>query len=233
MISILCPSRGRPERFRAMWESALSMDEDNVEIVSYHDDDDPTLGDYDWRRGMIIGPRIVLSECWNKCFDASTGDILMHGGDDLEFKTKNWDAIVVQAFAETPDGLVFVHGDDGSPERSASHYNQFGTHGFLHRHWADTVGYFVPPYFSSDYNDTWLNDVANMIGRRVFVPILTEHMHPDWGKGELDQTHRERLDRHARDNVAGLYASLAPERLRDAKKLMHEIEAYANLGHRI
>ena len=101
----------------------------------------------------------------------------------------------------------------------------FGTHGFIHRNWVDTVGYFVPPYFSSDYNDTWLNDVANMIDRRIYVDIKTEHMHPAFNKGPMDQTHIERLQRHQEDNVDALYATKLPERQADADKF---IDAYSD-----
>ena len=138
----------------------------------------------------------------------------MHAGDDIVFRTKEWDRILQEKFNEFEDNIVFVFGDDGSP-----HNGTFGTHGFIHRKWVETVGYFVPPYFSSDYNDTWLNEVAQKINRHVHIPILTEHMHPDFNKGPVDKTHKDRYERHKKDNVKQIYEDRHEDRLSDADKL--------------
>jgi glycosyl transferase/beta-hydroxylase protein BlmF len=219
-ISILCPTRGRPESVKRLLESIEATAAKIPEVILYIDDDDETMRDFVCRdfvyRGhvkKVVGPRITLSECWNECAKIAAGDILMHGGDDIIFESKRWDVQVRRAFGACDDRILFVHGDDG-------HWgDQFGTHGFIHRAWMETVGYFVPPYFSSDFNDTWLNEVANALGRRLFLPFLTEHMHPLWNKGVWDQTHKDRLARHAKDGVKELYQRLKPERDKDIKKL--------------
>ena len=193
----------------------LANQPDNLEIVLWLDEYalNYDLSDMPYVK-LIYGPRTGnLSELWNNCAKVATGDIFMHCGDDIVFRTIGWDSIVRNAFAAYPDNIVFVHGDDGF------HGQGFGTHGFIHRDWAEAVGYFVPPYFSSDFNDTWLNDVANMIGRRVYVPILTEHMHFMFGKGPKDQTHIERLARGEQDNVVAIYREKTAERQADANKL--------------
>lgn len=203
---------------------ALAAKPHNVEVVLYVDDDDPrhsevvdVVDDYvanELRVEVVDGPRIVLSECWNRCAERAHYSIMAHSDDDVVYRTPDWDNLVRNAFALYPDRIVFVHGRDGI------HDERFGTHGFIDRRWAEVTGYFVPPYFSSDYNDTWFNDVANALGRRHFIPELyTEHMHPVAGKADWDQTYHERMERHARDNVDALYASKADERRADADKL--------------
>jgi hypothetical protein len=236
-ISLLVPSRGRPDRCLAMWQSALGTADDplSVELVLYLDDDDPTLPAYrQWIRTTdhsrikdLAGPRIILSETWNRCWDAAGGEIGWHGNDDVRFRWPSWDSAVRRAFAEVPDRILLVHGRDGI------HDQAMATLGFLHRRWTDTVGYFVPPYFSSDYNDTWNSEVADRIGRRRFLPeVYTEHLHPAVGKGPMDQTHQERLVRHRQDNVDALFVSLAPERERDAEKLRGAINEFEDPDHR-
>lgn len=224
MISVLCPTRGRPGNVRRMAESVFTLAVGPVELVLYADSDDPQLTElctlvtelHDSQRlvTLIVGPRVVLSETWNRCADIARFPIMAHSDDDVVYRTPGWDQLVVNAFAEQTDRIVLVHGRDGI------HDGAFGTHGFIHRAWVDTVGYFVPPYFSSDYNDTWLNEVANALGRRVFISELyTEHMHPAAGKAPWDVTYGERLARHSRDGVDALYASKAAERSIDVEKL--------------
>lgn len=197
-------------------------DPTRLEFVVYIDVDDEKQGDYPKRDNIkyIVGERILLSEMWNVCYrNVENPELLMHAGDDLIFQTKAWDTMVHLAFSYFGDKILFVHGDDG-------HWgSRFGTHGIIHKNWVDVVGYFVPPYFSSDFNDTWLNDVANSLGRRIYLPFVTEHMHPLFGKAEVDQTHKDRLERHQRDNVGPLYTSKQGEREADAKKLLDFINS--------
>jgi hypothetical protein len=94
-VSLLVPTRGRPDQIASMWASACATASrpNDLELVIYVDDDDPTvlpdLGD----ATIIHGPRIVLSDCWNKCAAAATGDILWLGNDDVLFRTPGWDPV--------------------------------------------------------------------------------------------------------------------------------------------
>lgn len=198
-----------------MYQSALDTAEGSIECVVYVDNDDWSYEHMEMPGLRIVkGSRIVLSQMWNRCQVEADGDYFMHAGDDLIFRTPGWDTKIIAAFPK--DKIAFVHGRDGSDQDSIP----FGTHGFLHRKWVKKVGYFVPPYFSCDYNDTWLNEVADMIGRHVFVDdVLIEHMHPVWGKREHDKVDAEREERGRNDNVKAMYESMADERRADAEKL--------------
>lgn len=235
-ISILVPTRGRPENIKRLYKSVCdtAFDSSQIEFVFYVDEDDKTSFDTIKSLGgipVLVGPRIILSKMWNECAAIARGDIMMHCGDDIIFRSQHWDKLVIEKFDESKDKILFVHGDDG-------HWGgQFGTHGFIHKNWMDTVGYFVPPYFSSDYNDTWLNEVANIIKRRVYIPeIVTEHMHfnimDEQGrpKGALDQTHADRIQRHNEDGVEEIYKSKEVERVADVEKLLVFIHAIENMS---
>lgn len=222
-ISILVPTRNRPDNVERLLESAYRTADLPPEVWFYVDDDDPRRNESTiimnrYGARWVCGERVVLSQMWNELATRAENDVMMHCGDDIVFRTQSWDTRVVEAFERVPDHLVLVHGDDGY-QRS-----NIATHGFYHRNWIEVLGRFVPPYFSSDYNDLWLTEVADAVGRRVYLPdVYTEHMHPAAGKGELDQTHRERLERHERDGVAALYDRLAPERRRDVEALRDAI----------
>lgn len=226
LISLLVPSRGRPTEHSRLVQSAteLATHARRIEIVTYLDNDDSHSGHY-WapRNGtfyggalgrVIHGERILLSEAWNECYRQASGEIVMHCGDDIVFRTPGWDTIVRQTFRRFPDRILLAHGDDMSVNTDA-----LATHGFLHRRWVDTVGYFLPPLFSCDWNDVWLTEVADLIDRRVKMPIITEHLHYYFDKRPRDATDIEREERGREDGVVDLFKNTRSDRVRDAEKL--------------
>lgn len=234
-ISLLCPTRGRPYGMRRLVETCDRTAAGPVEIVFYLDADDEAgiaAGQaLAAARGgdivLLVGPRILLSSTWNRCAEVAKAPVMMHCGDDIAFRSPRWDDHVLDAFDAFGDRIAFVHGDDRLQGA------RLGTHGFLHRAWVDVVGYFVPPYFSSDFNDTWLTEVADAIGRRVYLPeVVTEHLHPLAGKADWDVTHRERLERGQRDEVGRRYDLLAAQRELDAAMLRAAITTHAEQPQR-
>lgn len=203
-----------------MYQSALETADGEIECVVYIDSDDFSYGGLEMKNLVkVYGKRITLSKMWNRCYEEANYDYFMHAGDDLIFRTQGWDTKILKAFPE--DKIAFVHGRDGSPQDNL----RFGTHGFLHRNWVEAVGYFVPPYFSCDYNDTWLNDVANELDRHIMVEdVLIEHMHYAWKKREMDMSDVERENRGNLDNVMSLYQELNPKRAEDVAKLKEVIK---------
>jgi hypothetical protein len=218
-ISILAPTRNRPAIVKRMVVSAFetASEPDKLECCFYIDDDDcvseQALAGFTNIK-IKCGKRIVLGDMWNKVFELASADIFMHGNDDVIFRTTGWDKAVMDAFAEYDDKIVFVYCNNGNPNQKS------GTHGFLHRNWVDTIGYFTPPYFCSDCCDGWLNEVALALDRYVFLSdILIEHMHYTLGKSELDTTYKERIANGKRDNPHQLYLNKEPERLENVEKL--------------
>lgn len=221
-ISLLVPTRGRPDWLDRFYKSAMAMAEhpEQVEVVVYIDDDDDSYDKMNLPRLVKVrGPRIVLSQMWNACWENARGEYYGHMGDDIVFRSKHWDTMVTGAIDAHSGKIAFVWGNDHSPE---SQRNVFGTHGFIHKNWTDVVGRFVPPYFVSDYNDTWFNDLANMLNCAVYIhEIQTEHMHFSMGKSKIDKTTQDRLDRHEKNDPRELYYSeeLVLERQQEAEKL--------------
>jgi hypothetical protein len=218
-ISLLLPSRKRPDIFARMVRSVRQTATKHVEIVARFDEDDQASAQA--ARGfadiILIGPRIrEITALWNECFDACHGDIVCQANDDIVFTTHGWDRLVEAAFAEVPDKIMLVHGND-----VFGHGPRFGPHPFVHRRWVETLGYFIPPYFCSDFGDAWPNELANLLGRRRYVPFNIEHMHYSYEMCQADETTLERLARHAEDNPDAIYYSQEKSKQRrdDAKKL--------------
>jgi hypothetical protein len=218
MISILCPTRKRPEKLKRMHDSVFSTAVGKVEILCYVTPDDHSYDelmsgsdvDVVWR----TGPRLIMSDLWNALLPWAKGDILMQCADDVIFRTPQWDRYVEEAFAAVPDRILMAYGHDCSPNGE-----NFGTLPFVSRQWVQTVGYFTGPGFAVDYSDTWPNDVADMIGRKKYLPLVFEHTHWMWQKAEMDETYKEIHALRLSDNTATKYAERLPERQADAAKL--------------
>lgn len=208
-----------------MVESARSTASKAIGIFTYVDQDDEESGRQALRLicSVTTGPRLVHSEYWNHLAEVAikwadrqnvSPLILMMCGDDVIFRTQGWDRIVEDAFAASPDKILMVHGDDLSPNGK-----NFATLPFVCRRWVEVAGRMTIPWSSGDYADTWINDIANSLGRRQFVPIVTEHMHPAWGKAPMDLTYQETTERKHRDHTAKLYWAHEHDRIEDTDKL--------------
>ncbi len=218
MISLLCPTRQRPEGLLRLYNSALEQAAHplNIEVVAVRD-----KGDESYRLlhrpqlQFISTDRQVLSNYWNIACAAAQGPIYGLLADDFVFATYGWDEMVHDAFP--PDGIAYVFGDDGT-----GYYpnHAFGAYGFVREEWVKATGQFTTPEYVSDYADTWLNDIAKAIGRHVYIPILVEHLH--WSlTGNKDQNTLDRLARAASTDVGAFYASSeqVAKREADAAKL--------------
>lgn len=222
MISLLCPTRGRPQRLAQMIQCVkLTSDVKQIELCLYIDDDDLT---YDGKMDeafaglpnlqVIRGERTCHSDYWNILAKTAKGELFMMMGDDVAMRTNGWDAMVQTFFASKDDPFWLVFGDDGCPNGKT-----FATHPIVHRRWYEVVGYFSGPGFSGDFADAWPQDLADMIQRKVYLPFYSEHLHPVWGKADFDQTYKETSQRRAKDKTQELYVKRLPERIADSKKL--------------
>jgi glycosyltransferase involved in cell wall biosynthesis len=222
-ISLLTPTRKRPQRLREMIDSVKATANEFPEILCYvaHDDDS-----YDSKLfpevTIIRGERVTFSDTWNALIPFATGDIFMQAADDILFRDKGWDILVKKAYVDCWDKILCVYADDGSPNGK-----NFATLPFVSRRWTEILGYFTGPGFSADFSDAWPQDVADMIGRKKYIPALIEHMHPLWNKAERDETYRDNEARNRRDNNTQKYIDRLPERIRDAEKLREEIRRCA------
>jgi len=241
-ISLIIPTRIRPQMMEAVWTSALNTayDPTNLEVCFYIDNDDELSINKikemsnDSRVKYIIGERICLSKCWNEAQKISTGTIFWHGNDDCIFRSKNWDKLVIDEFEKYDDRLILVYGKDGIWDGKKKAINGWkckhliATAGFVHKNWIDVVGYFLPPYFVSDFNDTWLSEVFFSCNRMIYIPeIYIEHMHYSLGKMNKDQNSIDRENRGAATNVNKLYNDLLNKRNLDIEKVTNYIENFS------
>ena len=191
MISILIPTRERPENVRRLIASVVSTAEQplNVELLFYVDHDDQTFPEdvLSDNVRLIRGPRMWLSLLQNVLYASSRGEIVMYAGDDLVFETFGWDTRVQSVFESSNDKLVLVY-----PNDRATHGESMAIHGFLHRNWIDAIGCWVAPGRGSLF-DLWHTEVARKLGRlRYLEDVVIAHVHYRQGAGQavFDETYR-------------------------------------------
>lgn len=194
MISLILPTRNRPDNLKRLFQSILDTTEklNNIEISMRIDIDDMKSLDIieqfpSLRIKGYVGSRSKnYGDYWNDAWKNASGEIFMMCGDDFVFRTKNWDKRIIEEFNKYPDKLIFVFGEDGLQ------HGNIGTHGFIHKNWTNLTGYFACPLFHVFYHDTWNDVIAKEIGRRIYIPeLFFEHMHYSINKAPIDETYKE------------------------------------------
>lgn len=189
MISIICPSRGRPIFSKRMVGSIKSTASGTIpiEYKFYLNDDDPELENYKKNLDPVyyeVGPNRSTCYSWNKLAQQSKGDILMLAGDDIQFTTPGWDLEVQKIFDMYEDKIAMVIPNDGRGLKK-NHGDKYkdinkpiwigdeacpAPHFFVHRKWVEILGYLAPPMFWHFYVDTYTQKVARKLNRCVLLP---------------------------------------------------------------
>lgn len=228
-ISIVFPTRYRVNNVRELLETLQNTVKykSRCEVCIYFDEDDVDtiekckefIHNYEIKVNYIVGPRLVLSQLWNIAYEKlATGSIIMQCGDDIRFRTPDWDEVIYNAYNKVDDKILLVFGNDGIA------FEKLATHSFVSRKWIEVSGMWLPPYFASDYNDVWLDEVARKIARiQYFSELYFEHMHILVNKAVEDNNTRERMARHAQQNPTKIYEDTAAERDQHAARLLKYI----------
>jgi len=173
MISICCPSRGRPALAKRMAESAINTAKNkNIEILFYLNDDDNELENYkkvltDFN--IYIGPDQSTCLSWNQLSDKAAHDYVFLMGDDVIFETENWDEKVIHEFEKYEDRLLVVGPWVGKNIKGSNKKTKACPHYIVHRNWINFLGYFAPPIYWHFYVDTHTQEVAKGIDRYVWL----------------------------------------------------------------
>jgi hypothetical protein len=194
-IGIFCPTRKRVNSLVRLMNS-IAMSAKNPKRVSFHlyvdSDDTETLQFIEQAKAespleifAVVEPPNTrpLSDTYNILFEDSKIDVMMQFGDDTIMRTQDWDVLIDEAFQKYDDRLILAYGHDGI------HNEGFAPHYALHRNWIETLGYASPPYFTADWSDAWMFEIAKTIKRNIFIPeLMIEHMHWTQGKSPVDET---------------------------------------------
>lgn len=228
-IGLLIPSRERLNLKLTLISSIITTVNsiDNVNLHFGIDADDPTLNMAHKIANAIPfikihviengGKFIGINRIWNTLARQNDDDIFGYIGDDMIFRTPDWDVKILEQFNSTncpKDQIKMVHCWDGYQGEKLS------VNAFVHRKYYEVMGYFCRPEFLINYSDSWMYQSFKAFNRIKYLPdIYIEHNHWIFGKRPRDGTANRMLsDNH--DKISDqLWASLRPQHFEDIKKL--------------
>lgn len=198
MIELICPSKGRWDRLRRMWQSALrtasnpeqlylrvgvlDTEKTNYASALYNDDQHTMYGVRDW------------STCfsWNlmaeEAMEDSKGKLFMLASDDTVFTTPHWDKALIDHYNALDSKIHVYHLQDSRDKNGTPHP-------IVTREYIEAMGCFLPPAFLHWYVDSWTVGLAK--ANNCFTHLqdyMLLHDKPS-DKGDPDETHTDIRDR--------------------------------------
>ena len=218
-ISLLHATRGRPAqawRCRMKWLRAAD-NPDAIEHIFGLDLDDHESLPLANVRHVVNQPTMGEGPvgAWNACAAASKGQILIQLSDDWE-PVQGWDTAILQAIGDTSKPAVLAVSDGHRKD-------DLLCMAILTRARYKRQGYLFHPEFFSMHSDNWFSECAFRDGVVIDARdrITFEHLHPVFGKGEMDET-------YARSNADYRYKTGEGilRRLWEGVKVSAEIEGW-------
>jgi len=161
MISVIIPSRGRPDLLRECIRS-LTMIAADIEIVVGLDQDDPELAEYQralrlgYVRTVIEGRHPTSASLSNRlALHHAKGDWLLMFTDDARVREEDWAFLLEKRVQKLPKQLGVVYLNDPM-------LPGFPTFPVVSRKTVEMVGFFNAPWFPFLYGDDWWNEIGDL-----------------------------------------------------------------------
>lgn len=120
---------------------------------------------------------------WNAAANKSQGQILVQLSDDWE-PPMHWDKLILEAIGDTSKSAVLAVND-------GTRRDDLLCMAIMTRARFKDQGFMFHPEFFSMYSDDWFTECATRDGVLIDARdrITFEHLHPAFGKGEMDETY--------------------------------------------
>ena len=197
-ISLLLPTRGRPEVAKRFLDSIAATTEilSAVEVIACVDEDDPgshALDHSDVIVKRIIVPRQNMGAYNAICLQNSSGHISIAVNDDMVIRTQGWDQRVRAIDAQHEDGIYLAYSNDLFKGKDQA------TFPILSKQLTDLIETPYPVDYKGAFIDIHLMDIfmrlkAKGKNRLVYSPdLIFEHLHFRTSNGiAFDQTYADR-----------------------------------------
>ncbi len=226
-LSILLPTRGRPDRLKCLFESLIATTARLrcLEVVLYLDANDAqsqAVACPEMNITRLIRPRgAPMGRIMRECYETSSGRWVMLMNDDVVIRTNGWDAAMLEAFEGFPDGVALVYGND------LDQGGRVPTFPAMPRSSSGMIGGPCPPDYLNLHIESHIFDIFNRLRAlghdriRYLDGVVFEHMHYTVGKSGVDATYVKKDPGH--DDM--LFLGYAEERRHAAARLARHIAA--------
>jgi hypothetical protein len=211
-VLISIPTLYRPERVIETARSARENTPGASILISVSPGDQATidaLADLDEFAFDIVGWPHTRGADWARKHNAAYAEMdeewILLAGDDLHFH-EGWFEACLAAASRHPGGACVVGTNDmGNSRVLAGHHS---THPLVHRDYISCGGVPDDPekLLPECYGHWFVDDefVRTAMARRTYAHAhgaLVEHMHPNWGKADDDETYRIGQESIPRDHA--------------------------------
>jgi hypothetical protein len=187
-ISVLHPSRGRPEQAFEAAKRWVENADNEFEYIVMCDYSDPVLPTYEYLFFTYFNCSSFIwadnnhsaIEAINNAAKIATGDLFVVISDDMDCFL-GWDTALLAELAGKSDFVLKTQ--DGIQKTLV-------TLPIMDRVWYERYGYILEPGYSHMYSDQELTAVAAMTGRLLYSDLLFEHKHYMVGKAPMDETYK-------------------------------------------
>lgn len=179
MISIIHPSRGRPDKsFQTIYKWINNCFSKDVEILISLDETDPRLNDYIYyfqqHYGIVVENNKSCVGAINNAARQAIGDIFIVVSDDTDC-FPGWDTALLKELEGKEDFLLKT--DDGIQDYIV-------TMTVMDRKYYERDGFIYHPDFQHQFADTYLTCLADIRGRLIFSNLEFPHRHYSYSGGK-------------------------------------------------
>ncbi|HEU6448112.1 MAG TPA: hypothetical protein VFV23_06735 [Verrucomicrobiae bacterium] len=187
-ITLIMATRGRPQMLAKVFTAlkATTAQPEKVSLWLYVDEDDLVtrdaiatgkLNDAGVQLHWYIGKQTSgLGQMQQILWEASgrVAETFMVLGDDVQFDTHGWDNVLRNVASKFPDGIFLASPHDPMTADTCT-YPVFGWR------WLDALQQLFCGHFPFWYDDRWVHQIGEMVGRYVWLQIV---LRPVGGKGK-------------------------------------------------
>ncbi len=190
-ISLLLPTRARLEYLNKSLDSIerTVSDTNSIDVWIYVDNDDDITKSYinsnsylrySFKINWVLGERTIsqgqmVNILRQRC--TTNPGIYIPWCDDYIFTSNNWDSAIRDTFNRYPDRMTLLHIRD--PLMGATDDISLPV---LSAEWTNVTGRIYTEFFQFWFDDSWLDQVAQMVQRKVTVECIK--VQPIGGKGK-------------------------------------------------
>jgi len=223
-LSIIVPTRGRPEQLRCFIESleATTLEPAGIEIVIVTDHDDETAEQLPKTtlhlKHQRVPPKLTMGALNRAGYEVAVGDWIFLLNDDVAARTRGWDRRIQGTTRILADGIGLIHVNDGI----------FGEHlctfPLVSRKFCDIVGGICRAEYNRYRIDDDIHDIFKLLNDRGYnrVLYLEDILFHHFNRDQADQYHPDPAIQ-AKDTA--LYNSFLPRRKASALDLVEHIES--------